>query len=206
VLNTLVLSKMFYDESQTYFKAARKLHRDIDEILNYILPIYYLYRHSLELILKSVILTQVNTYHNEISNINHIRAGISVDLICHSLKKLFEYYLFFCPLERLGILITDEQIQLVQKTIKYIDSFDDRGDFSRYPIKTNLEKSHAPVEFYISESNPSVSPDISNTQNIFLGFDGSGYIKYFILHNLDITEEFDNIARVIRIFCGLTEF
>jgi len=196
---------MFLDESNTFFKAARKLHLEREDILNYIIPVYYLYRHSLELVLKSVILLAVNQYQQEISNLKNLFVNREINLIEHSISKLFECLLSLRPLDSLSVLFSSKELSLIIKTIDYIDSIDTKGDFARYPIRTNLDITHDPIVFEVSEMNPETVSDLTKGENVYLGFDGSGNYKTFVLYNYEMVDEFENIANTIILLSDMID-
>lgn len=168
------LSKMFYADSLSYYKAASVLtgsqDRDIDEQL-LLTPILFLLRHSIELITKALII-KLNEDSNDSFDITKY-TPIFEDgtpsrkklLEIHSVQELFSFIKYEDKNDRLASLFDDKEISFANKVIKDINSIDSKSDYFRYPIgkKKQEYKRH-----FISRSEDDVAPDIKNCYFLFL--------------------------------------
>jgi len=143
-MNSKQLSKRMCYVSKNYFDSAMILEKNlfVCNNNNIIYPIVYLLRHSLELILKSLILQDINLQHIDIKKpvIYYSRLkGKNFDISrTHSLVVLFDRLV---DIDNAKIEDYDQLVGFHKDTIKElknlfstIDDIDYNGDMYRYPI------------------------------------------------------------------------
>lgn len=186
--------KYYLSDGKSYYLAAKTLmfsqNREKDNQL-LLMPILYLYRHSLELLLKYHIMkfldergyTDILNYR--ICDINGNIKDVKL-LGTHNIKKLFDCFLFwnkqtFCP------KFTDEQAFFLQKNIKHLCELDKSSDYFRYPTgKDNkFHKRH-----YVSKiGSLEISPEINNKMDILVNEKEESIITTYSMSVLHMQDE-----------------
>ena len=126
-------STSFFEFSNTYYAAAEIIanrmleKRYIDELDNYFFPLFFLYRHSIELILKSIGCLFITEKLDRIRFINDT---------FHNLSIMLQYIL-----DRTTVVRPPDEIIWLQGYFQSLTDFDRESDSFRYPfhIKTNRD-------------------------------------------------------------------
>lgn len=157
------LAKKFYANSKNYLVAINILSRQIinndNEFVIY--PLLYLERHTVELMLKSLILVSVDM--QEVDNIMIVGwNGKKFDISkTHSLEILLNKFIEIQNETRL-VPSYDNDIKGVKKIICAFDKLDHSGEYYKYPLnkegKESKQKSYKRVDEF-----PEIKPNMSNT-------------------------------------------
>lgn len=118
----------FYSYSDMFFKAARTLatellngeYTTISQLDTYIFPLAFLYRHSLELVLKAIAFQNITSKEDQIEFLKSTR---------HNPKRIMENILSKYKCER-GL----DEILWLQQFFCDIDAIDKKSDSFRYPF------------------------------------------------------------------------
>ena len=186
--------KYYLSDGKSYYLAAKTLmfsqNREKDKQL-LLMPILYLYRHSLELLLKYHIMTFL--YEQGYTDIPHYKiCDIKGDikdlklLRTHNIKKLFECFSFwnkqtFCP------KFTDEQISFLKKQIQHLCELDKSSDYFRYP--TGKDNKFHKRHFVSKIGCLAMSPEIKNKMDIFVNEREESIITPYCITVLHMQDE-----------------
>lgn len=169
-MTNIELSKNFYDSHVNYYQSSLFLYQLSNdfESKNVIYPASYLLRHSLELLLKSLI-----CYYAEDQKIEINKDGI--EIFSHSLSFKLEGHSLLDLYDRL-IKITNNIVRLIEpnknlrKMIVDITNIDKTSEYYRYPISKNIEVSKQNKYTVTSDE---VVPDLSLNEDTFILTDGN---------------------------------
>lgn len=140
------LSKSFLNFSKAYYLSAdiianRMLdEHQIDELDRYFFPLFFLYRHSIELILKSIGCIFVTEKTDRIRFLNDT---------FHNLEVIYQYLL-----ERSSKVRPDDESNWLQNYFHSISNFDRESDSFRYP-------------FHIKKKNDGIGNTIYSLHRVF---------------------------------------
>ncbi len=144
----------FGEVARSFQESAERLALDAHNkpLMNSQFPVNYLYRHSIELYLKSCIINIHRYLNNGSIKVSDIRIGEKQQLISnmHSIKSLFQHFR--------GLVVDNKAIIEIEKRTKWseipgelsafiedIESYDSRSTYFRYPgldlTQVELEKS-----------------------------------------------------------------
>ena len=224
------IDKGFGVTADAYKKSADFLQTNNFEHFNITqqaeMPQNYLYRHSIELYLKSLIII----FHRKL-NINYGNASFDSEepeiLIkqkweslfkCHNIQILYEYWLnhLFLPnIAKLNIITPDynwnNNIEFVEQ-LSVVSEYDSDSSYFRYPISKNsmldekkmsmqkikIKKSESIID-KIKESKGRIMLLLDNNDNIVEGFKQEKNILVEIKNNLkEISTYFDNFHMLVR--------
>jgi len=204
--NSISIAKKFYISSINFFDACKILGDYVIGNTNpsIIYPLIYLERHALELLLKSLILSDIA--RQKISekleiNINGSKFELSRT---HSLEILLDKYCLLQTQYRL-VPMFDERINKYKSVIKKYDEYDRTSEFYRYPL-TKTGK-FTPSQLW-KDSSDSILNEIGKN-NGYLVFDFEAeplYIKH--VYNVDEKALFfkDKFYEIINYFMKLSPF
>lgn len=145
-------AQRYFDLAYEYHVAALTLHLNIFEAPYLYNPTAFLLRHSIELLLKGLII-------RAIQKIKRIAANkIEVDGCklnnCHSLLSLWNYFKKLHPLD-------EENVEKLNKAIKKLNKKDFGSQRYRYPYKKNGHPIPVePVAFDLSGKSPDLEEEI----------------------------------------------
>lgn len=135
------VSCSFYEFSKAYYHAAdiivtRMLARcQIDELDKYFFPVFFLYRHSIELFLKSIACTQIT---------NKIDIAIFFKDTFHDPESILKYIT-----AKTSLSLPNDELQWLLAYFHNIASFDKASDSFRYPYHIKKEKNLLGKQTYI---------------------------------------------------------
>lgn len=145
--NTIIAKKMYYC-ALNYYDACEKLKHNLlnDDNPSIIYPLLYLERHTLELLLKSIILLSVQP-QNIIEDLKiEINGERFFDLSrTHSLLILINKYIEINTMDFLFPNFDEKVINKIKNQIKKFNKIDSKSDFYRYPISKNHRQSKLKV-------------------------------------------------------------
>jgi hypothetical protein len=124
----------FYSYSKNFFEAANILISHALETTEirkkdfWFFPIVYLYRQSLELLLKSIAFKYIIDIDDRKNFISRVR---------HNLKHAFEEIKVFVKDE--GLDLSVREIEWLEKYLTDISSIDEQSDMFRYPFNINMK-------------------------------------------------------------------
>lgn len=156
--------KNFYEMGLQYHMAAVNLWCQIIDIPYYYNPAIYLLRHSIELLLKGLILKNCNMEFQDakkkitIGNNENARKFGNV----HSILALWEKYKETAtgfPLINVYAVFNQDEICFLDNTIKKYDKIDLDSTKYRYPVQKNGQKTN--TEPIVIDRNGDVAPDLS---------------------------------------------
>ena len=193
-----------------------KKKRDGELFLDMHLPINYLYRHSIELYLKSIIIIlhrtlQIKFGKNESDDFPQIRykgKWKNIDSV-HWIKALFDYFMEFVHNNRLKIRkypiedLLNPPETLVAK-IEFINNIDKNSTYLRYPDIRNQKEEAKKSAIQRDNKFPGsikISP-VENPQKIFLEFDENDDITNSYVYNRDpfpeLSQSLKNVADIME--------
>lgn len=157
------LAKKFYVNSKNYIEAinilSKKITNNDNEFVIY--PLLYLERHTVELMLKSLILVSVNTQElDEKMTIGWNGKKFDISKT-HSLEILLNKYIEIQNETRL-IPNYDNDINEVKKVICSFDKLDHSGEYYKYPLSKEGKESKQKLFKRIDEF-PEVKSNMGNT-------------------------------------------
>jgi len=126
------VSYSFYNFSKAFFQAAdvivtRMLDKcQIDELDQYFFPVFFLYRHSIELFLKSIACTQIT---------NKTDRSIFFKDTFHDPESILKYIV-----DNTTLSPPDDELQWLLEYFHNIANFDKASDSFRYPYHIKKEK------------------------------------------------------------------
>lgn len=115
-----------YDFSKAYFQSANIIasrmidKKQIDELDKYVFPLFFLYRHSLELLLKSIGFSFI---------IDNFQRQLFLKETFHNLRTIYEYILKYTTCSR-----NAEEQQWLLTYFSNIEKSDSESDSFRYPF------------------------------------------------------------------------
>ena len=175
----MTISQMFYEDAVRYFKSANivsnSYNRDIDDEL-LLTPILYLLRHSVELIIKALILKFVEQSNSDVDVSqfkpcfeNGVKSSKRL-LENHSIGELFSFLRYFDKNNRLCSMFDDSELKFANKVVRNINNIDAKSDYFRYPIGKNNKRNK---RHFVSMSNDDLAPEINKGYFLFLFGDSS---------------------------------
>ena len=145
-MKSFSMAKKFYLCSNNYYDTCKLLKKKFWEDVNFSLlnPMVYLLRHTLELVLKALILLSIEQQELE-NNLNIDIYGEKFDLSrTHSLEVLINKFVYIQENHRLTTIYDEEMKNVIKIVIKY-DKYDRGSDYYRYPLtkkgKFTIQKS-----------------------------------------------------------------
>ena len=181
--NTTIAKKMYYC-ALNYFDACEKLKKDLlhDNNPSIIYPLLYLERHTLELLLKAIILLSVKP-QNIVEDLKiEIDSGKFFDLSrTHSLLILINKYIEINTTNSLFPNYEEKSINQIKKQLEKFNRIDAKSDFYRYPISKDKKQSKLKIwDKFDSDSLINI-----NFKNTYVMCNQDNEILY-ILKNIDI--------------------
>ena len=181
--NTTIAKKM-YSCALNYFDACEKLKKDLlhDNNPSIIYPLLYLERHTLELLLKAIILLNVKP-QNIVEDLKiEIDSGKFFDLSrTHSLLILINKYIEINTTNSLFPNYEEKAINQIKKQLEKFNRIDSKSDFYRYPISKDKKQSKLKIwDKFDSDSLINI-----NFKNTYVMCNQDNEILY-ILKNIDI--------------------
>jgi hypothetical protein len=181
--NTTIAKKMYYC-ALNYFDACEKLKKDLlhDNNPSIIYPLLYLERHTLELLLKAIILLNVKP-QNIVEDLKiEIDSGKFFDLSrTHSLLILINKYIEINTTNSLFPNYEEKAINQIKKQLEKFNRIDSKSDFYRYPISKDKKQSKLKIwDKFDSDSLINI-----NFKNTYVMCNQDNEILY-ILKNIDI--------------------
>lgn len=181
--NTTIAKKMYYC-AFNYFDACEKLKKDLlhDNNPSIIYPLLYLERHTLELLLKAIILLSVKP-QNIVEDLKiEIDSGKFFDLSrTHSLLILINKYIEINTTNSLFPNYEEKAINQIKKQLEKFNRIDSKSDFYRYPISKDKKQSKLKIwDKFGSDSLINI-----NFKNTYVMCNQDNEILY-ILKNIDI--------------------
>lgn len=181
--NTTIAKKMYYC-ALNYFDACEKLKKDLlhDNNPSIIYPLLYLERHTLELLLKAIILLSVKP-QNIVEDLKiEIDSGKFFDLSrTHSLLILINKYIEINTTNSLFPNYEEKVINQIKKQLEKFNRIDSKSDFYRYPISKDNKQSKLKIwDKFDSDSLINI-----NFKNTYVMCNQDNEILY-ILKNIDI--------------------
>ena len=181
--NTTTAKKMYYC-ALNYFDACEKLKKDLlhDNNPSIIYPLLYLERHTLELLLKAIILLSVKP-QNIVEDLKiEIDSGKFFDLSrTHSLLILINKYIEINTTNSLFPNYEEKAINQIKKQLEKFNRIDSKSDFYRYPISKDKKQSKLKIwDKFDSDSLINI-----NFKNTYVMCNQDNEILY-ILKNIDI--------------------
>lgn len=147
--------KGFYDLADEYYISAITLYTQIADAPYLYNPISYLLRHTIELVLKGLIVSEIRKDNKQLV-INDIRLD-SVKL-CHTHSLLLLWKHYNIVLSTHGIILERNTKSFISKVIKKIDNKDFSSTRYRYPIDKNENSIDLnPVKIHADN----ISPDLA---------------------------------------------
>ena len=149
-------AKRYFDWAYEYQIAALMLHTQIAAAPYLFNPIIFLLRHTIELLLKGLIIGEVKQKSN--TRIDEIKVGKQNRKLnqTHSLLELWDKYTFVAS----DVIRTDDFI-LVDKVIKMLNRKDPYSDRYRYPqSKQKHNFATEPVQLDCSGKSPDIDDGI----------------------------------------------
>lgn len=167
-----------------YFDACEKLRHNLlnDNNPSIIYPLMYLERHTLELLLKSIILFSVNK-QNIIEDLKVvINDGSVFDLSrTHSLLILINKYIEINTNNFLFPNFDENVIKDIRKQLEKFNKIDSKSDFYRYPISKDNKQSKLKIwNKFDSDSLVNI-----NFKNTYVMVDQNNEVLH-ILTNVDL--------------------
>lgn len=181
--NATIAKKMYYC-ALNYFDACEKLRHNLlnDNNPSIIYPLMYLERHTLELLLKSIILFSVKK-QNIIEDLKVIiNDGSVFDLsITHSLLILINKYIEINANNFLFPNFDEKVIKDIRKQLEKFNKIDSKSDFYRYPISKDNRQSKLKIwDKFDSDSLVNI-----NFKNTYIMVDQNNEVLH-ILKNVDL--------------------
>lgn len=155
-------------------------------------PIVYLYRHSLELVLKANIILVASsnlniTIYSEL--IDYIKSYYSNELITHSIKELFKTY---SDLDE--SLILSPFYDFTKNIIDLIAQFDDNSLKMRYFSSSKMKLANIPINILVKNADPTPNKRLDK------------YVRYYTKNfDLNISELKTYKIKDLNIFNFLTD-
>ena len=200
------LSITFFEDSISYYNAASVLcsceQRSIDDQL-FLTPILYLYRHSIELIIKTLIISYLerSLTPNSIKDFylysEDGERTKSQLMNCHSLNTLYSCLKHFDKTERIVSIFDNNELEFIDSVIKEIELIDKNSDYFRYPIGKHKEQ-HKRKFIAISETD--IMPDLSQVYQNFIYEGPNNRVIAFTSIEKEYIELSENIRIVANIF------
>lgn len=205
-------SKSFYKDAKSYLMSAEILidskERENDNQL-LLVPILFLLRHSLELIIKAKIIKYIE---NDLININVDDFKIlDVDgkkqkeklLNTHSIKKLYDC-LIYIENQNMITFFKKEIVKKQYKTINYINQLDEKSDYFRYPTNKNSKFYKRKYVNRICVEKGDYAPEISPNLDIYIGASEkndvqtifTAYSSKILLLQVDLIEIIEMLVKI----------
>lgn len=161
-------AEMFKDSaSKTILSVEDNILNEVDGI---IIPALFLYRHSLELVLKAIILTGYLMTDKPDNIIKKKITNHKLDELWIMAKLLVEEHM------KEDIKNDSQPFNLMESTIDTFNSLDNRSFIFRYPYNTNLEL------VYFEQGDPSDAFDykylVEKFEDVFNYFNGTFHTIY----------------------------
>lgn len=145
-------AQRYFDLAHEYHVAALTLHSNIFEAPNLYNPTAFLLRHSIELLLKGLIIREIQKTKRIAANKIKVE-GCKLNN-CHSLLSLWNYFKKLHPL-------TEEDVENLNDAIKKLNKKDFGSQRYRYPYKKNGQPIPVePVAFDLSGKSPDLEEGI----------------------------------------------
>ncbi len=194
-------AKYFYNDAKSYYLAAETLmmspEREKDGQL-LLMPILFLFRHALELLLKYHIIVFLTEHgQKDMQNYKlHNHKGIQQKqklLGTHSIKNLFSCFIYWnkmslCP------KFDEKHIKFIRAQIKHLCSLDENSDYFRYPTGKNnkFHKRH-----YITRIDEfDVAPEINSKMEVLISDDNK---TIFTTYSFDILYMQNELSECIQL-------
>ena len=196
-VNTVLLKKKkvlqdYYNLAFDYHFGAVTLWKDIVPSDHLFSPAVFLLRHSIELLLKSLIINEAvsDSYFDSSHSIVLTQGGKNrrIDSI-HTLMPLWEAYKDFSLSRRLILEFSDSEADIIENTFSYWDKIDEHSTYYRYPYsKDGCSNKVEPLDIELAD----VSPEIGRRSTVIIS-NGSDvrYIKKGEKYLSKVTELFD---------------
>lgn len=156
--------KGYYELAYEYHIAATTLAACLIEAPYLYNPISYLLRHTLELLLKGLIIKELRKDNKKLI-IKNVKVGTKKLDSIHSLLYLWDYYKSFISSN--SIAIGQDSIKFITKTIKKIDAKDFSSTRYRYPFdKTGESMDVMPVDICAADIASDLEQGIPNIFNL----------------------------------------
>ncbi|MCH5148152.1 MAG: hypothetical protein J1G05_02145 [Clostridiales bacterium] len=210
----LKTSKLFYQEAVRFALCGddirfSSIRYEDDQFL--ISPLIFIERHTVELLLKSLILYDVsgNPYLNyknikDIEVLNENGISLSRKLInTHSLLSLINFYIYLESCK----LLTDynkKEIKKLKSTIKKLDKIDVGATYFRYPFINNKGKIKKNKRNYLIKINEK-HPLETLKEGTYVLKNNNDSIDYEV-KNLNIVQMEYDLTKVIIILLNLNNF
>lgn len=141
----------YFDLAFEYHVAALTLYFQIVEAPYLYNPVSYLLRHTIELLLKGLIVKELKNKKIKVA-INKIKIGKNKMDSIHSVLKLWNYY------KDMSNHLTKEQTNLIDNALKKLDKKDFSSTRYRYPYnKSGMPIPTEPVIFDMSDKAPDLA-------------------------------------------------
>lgn len=145
-------AQRYFDLAYDYHIATLTLHLNIFEAPNLYNPTAFLLRHSMELLLKGLIIREIQKTKRIAANRIKVE-GCKLNS-CHSLLSLWSYFKKLHPLD-------EEKIDQLDNAIKKLNKKDFASQRYRYPYKKNGQPIPVePVVFDLSGKSPDLEDGI----------------------------------------------
>lgn len=152
----------------------------------------FLLRHSLELVLKLLIINEVvsGSYFDSVHSIMFFHDGKNsrMDRI-HTLMPLWKAYKDFSSSRRLILEFSDSEADIIENTFSYWDKIDEHSTYYRYPYsKDGSSNKVEPLDIGLAD----VSPEIGRRSTVIISNDSDvRYIKKGEKYLSKVTELFE---------------
>lgn len=168
----------YYDLACDYYMGAVALWKDIVRSDHLFSPTVFLLRHSLELVLKLLIINEAisGSYFDSLHSIMFFHDGKDrrMDSI-HTLMPLWRAYKDFSLSRRLILEFSDSEADIIENIFSYWDKIDEHSTYYRYPYsKDGCSNKVEPLDIELAD----VSPEIGRRATIIISNDSDvTYIK-----------------------------
>ena len=154
--------KAFYDMANEYHIAAASLWVNIVDSPYLYNPVSFLLRHTIELQLKGLIVSELRKDCNSLKiseiKIPSEKKDLKMDSV-HSLKTLWNYFQGLYKSHR--ILVDEEEFRKCEKALSKIDKKDFSSTRYRYPFtKQDVSINLEPIDIKFCDSAPDISTRI----------------------------------------------
>lgn len=183
-MKNITIAKKMYICATNYFDACKKLKNNLINDVNpsIIYPLLYLERHTLELVLKSIIFLSVKPQIVEKNLIIYYGNGETFNLsLTHSLLILINKYIEINTVDTILPIFDENSISDIQKQLAKFEKIDSKSDFYRYPIT----KSGKQPRLKIWNKYDIDSPIRLNFKSTHLMYNENNELVY-VLKNVDL--------------------
>ena len=145
-------AQRYFDLAHEYHVAALTMHLNIFETPYLYNPTAFLLRHSIELLLKGLIIREIQKRKRIAANKIKVE-GLKLNK-CHSLLSLWNYFKKLYP-------VSEESVEALTKALKKLNKKDFGSERYRYPYKKNGQPIPVePIAFDLSGKSPDLEDGI----------------------------------------------